>query len=57
MTDTGAYSAVICGLFRLLGYRFSPRLADVAGSRFWRIDAHADDGDLNGLALPPINRP
>jgi TnpA family transposase len=26
MTDTGAYSDVVFGLFRLLGYRFSPRL-------------------------------
>jgi TnpA family transposase len=25
MTDTGAYSDVVFGLFRLLGYRFSPR--------------------------------
>ena len=38
MTDTGAYSDVVFGLFRLLGYRFSPRLADVGGTRFWRID-------------------
>ncbi|WP_323166841.1 Tn3 family transposase, partial [Pseudomonas bubulae] len=29
MTDTGAYSDVVFGLFRLLGYHFSPRLADV----------------------------
>ena len=36
MTDTGAYSDVIFGLFRLLGYRFSPRLADIGGTRFWR---------------------
>ena len=34
MTDTGAYSDVVFGLFRLLGYRFSPRLADVDGTRF-----------------------
>ena len=57
MTNTGAYSDVIFGLFRLLGYRFSPRLADVAGTRFWRINAHADDGDLNGLARHKINLP
>jgi hypothetical protein len=32
MTDTGAYSDVVFGLFRLLlGYRFSPRLADTGG--------------------------
>ena len=28
MTDTWAYSDVVFGLFRLLGDRFSPRLAD-----------------------------
>ena len=41
MTDTGAYSDVVFGLFRLLGYRFSPRLADIGGTRFWRIDSRA----------------
>jgi TnpA family transposase len=34
MTDTGAYSDVVFGLFRLLGYRFCPRLADIGGTRF-----------------------
>jgi len=34
ITDTGAYSDVVFGLFRLLGYRFSPRLADIGGTRF-----------------------
>jgi TnpA family transposase len=48
---------VIFGLFRLLGYRCSPRLADVAGTRFWRIDARADYGDLNSLARHKINLP
>jgi TnpA family transposase len=32
MTDTGAYSDVMFGLFRHLGYRFCPRLADIGGS-------------------------
>lgn len=50
MTDTGAYSDVVFGLFRLLGYRFCPRLADVAGGRFWRIDPEADYGQLNVIA-------
>lgn len=50
MTDTGAYSDVVFGLFRLLGYRFSPRLADIGGTRFWRVDPQADYGDLNALA-------
>jgi TnpA family transposase len=50
MTDTGAYSDVVFGLFRLLGYRFSPRLADVGGTRFWRIDSQADYGMLNTIS-------
>jgi len=50
MTDTGAYSDVVFGLFRLLGYRFCPRLADVGGTRFWRIDPHADYGLLNPIS-------
>jgi TnpA family transposase len=55
MTDTGAYSDVVFGLFRLLGYRFSPRLADVGGSRFWRIDPKADYGLLNHVSAHHIN--
>lgn len=50
MTDTGAYSDVVFGLFRLLGYRFSPRLADIGGARFWRIDPQADYGLLNMIS-------
>ena len=50
MTDTGAYSDVVFGLFRLLGYRFSPRLADIGGTRFWRIDPNADYGKLNVIS-------
>jgi TnpA family transposase len=50
MTDIGAYSDVVFGLFRLLGYRFSPRLADMGGTRFWRIDPKADYGDLNDIS-------
>ena len=50
MTDTGAYSDVVFGLFRLLGYRFCPRLADVGGGRFWRIDSDADYGKLNAIS-------
>jgi TnpA family transposase len=50
ITDTGAYSDVVFGLFRLLGYRFSPRLADIGGTRFWRIDPKADYGELNDIS-------
>jgi len=50
MTDTGAYADVVFGLFRLAGFRFCPRLADVGGTRFWRIDPDADYGPLNSVA-------
>ena len=55
MTDTGAYSDVVFGLFRLLGDRFSPRLADIGGTRFWRIDSRADYGPLNRVARQSVN--
>lgn len=56
MRDTCAYSDVVFGLFRLLGYPFCPRLADIGGTRFWRIDAQADYGELNALARQRVNR-
>ena len=55
MTDTAGYTDVIFGLFRLLGYQFSPRLADAGGARFWRLDARADYGPLNRIARHRIN--
>ena len=55
MTDTGAYTDTIFGIFHLLGYQFSPRLADIGGSRFWRVDGKADYGALNNLAAQRIN--
>ncbi len=55
MTDTGAYSDLVFGLFRLSNYRFCPRLADVGGTRFWRVDPDADYGDLNALARQRVN--
>ncbi|MHB1304568.1 MAG: Tn3 family transposase [Acidiphilium sp.] len=55
MTDTGAYTDTIFGIFHLLGYQFSPRLADIGGSRFWRVDGKADYGALNDLAAQRVN--
>ena len=55
MTDTGAYTDVVFGLFWLLGYRFSPRIADIGGVRYWRIDQAADYGLLNGIGRHRIN--
>ena len=55
MTDTAGYTDAIFGVFHLLGYQFSPRIADVGGARFWRVDPKADYGALNGLAANKIN--
>src|SRR5689334_12572202 len=55
MTDTGAYTDVVFGLFWLLGYRFCPRIADIGGARYWRVDAAADYGPLNRIACHRIN--
>jgi len=50
MTDTTGTSDMIFGLFWLLGYQFSPRLADAGESIFWRIGKEANYGMLNDLA-------
>jgi TnpA family transposase len=55
MTDTAGTSDMIFGLFWLLGYQFSPRLADAGESVFYRIDKSADYGVLNELATSTIN--
>jgi TnpA family transposase len=47
----------VFGLFWLLGYQFSPRLADFGEARFWRMAPKADYGALNGLARQRINIP
>ena len=55
MADTAGSSDIVFGLFWLLGYQFSPRLADIGEARFWRIDRAADYGPLNGLARHRLN--
>ena len=55
MSDTGAYTDTIFGIFHLVGYQFSPRLADIGGSRFWRVDGKANYGALDELAAQRIN--
>jgi TnpA family transposase len=58
-TDTASYSDIVFGLFRLLGYRFSPRIADVGGTGFWRADVlgqpAGDYGPLNAIARNKVN--
>jgi TnpA family transposase len=55
MTDTAGVSDVVFGLFWLLGYQFSPRLADIGEARFWRLDPTADYGILNTIARSRVN--
>ena len=55
VTGTAGYSDIVFGLFWLLGFQFSPRLADIGESRFWRLDRTANYGALNGLASHRIN--
>lgn len=50
MADTAGVSNLVFGLFWLLGYQFSPRLADIGETNFWRIDPNADYGLLNNLS-------
>ena len=55
MTDTTGASDMVFGLFWLLGYQFSPRLADAGEAVFWRVDKGADYGALNDLARGCVN--
>lgn len=57
MTDTAGTSDIIFGLFWLLGYQFSPRLADAGEAVFWRIDKNAHYGALDELARGCVELP
>lgn len=58
-SDTASYSDMVFGIFTLLGYRFSPRIADLSDQRLWRAtipgEAAADYGVLNDVARHKIN--
>jgi TnpA family transposase len=54
-TDTASYSDQVFGLFALLGYRFSPRLADLPDQRFWAINRPDTYGPLATAARGRIN--
>jgi TnpA family transposase len=56
ITDSGSYTDQIFGAFWLLGFRFSPRLADVGDARLWRLDRAANYGPLSGIAHNRIDR-
>ncbi|MHB8508665.1 MAG: Tn3 family transposase [Candidatus Dormibacteria bacterium] len=55
MTDSGSASDLVFGLFKLLGYTFSPRLADLPDRRYFRLDPRADYGPLNRVARHRVN--
>jgi TnpA family transposase len=46
MADTAGSRDLVFGVFWLLGFQFSPRLADIGGTRLWRLDPRADYGVL-----------
>ncbi len=43
-TDEASYSDIVFGIFGLLGYRFSPRLADIGDARYWRAHWPSEPG-------------
>lgn len=55
MADTSGASDMVFGLFWLLGYQFSPRLADAGEAVFWRVSNGNDYGVLNELARGCLN--
>nr|WP_246581061.1 Tn3 family transposase [Deinococcus aestuarii] len=55
MSDTAGSSDAVFGLFYLLGYRFSPRLADLPDLRYWRLDRESDYGVLQDLSRHRID--
>ncbi|MEV4166430.1 Tn3 family transposase [Nonomuraea dietziae] len=58
-TDNASYSDMVFGVFDILGYRFSPRFADLADQRLWRADLpegpRGTYGPLEALARNRIN--
>jgi hypothetical protein len=41
---------MVFGVFAILGYRFSPRIADIGDTRYWRAGWPGDpDGDYGPL--------
>ena len=58
-TDEASYSDMVFGIFRMLGYRFSPRINDLGDTRYWRATwpgtTRSDYGPLNAIARNNIN--
>ncbi len=58
-TDEATYSNIVFGVFRILGYRFSPRISDIGDTRYWRAtwpgQPEGDYGPLNSIARNKVN--
>ncbi len=56
-TDTAGASEIVFAIAWALGYRYAPRLADLADRRLWVMDGRANYGALRGLARNRANTP
>ncbi|MFF3333730.1 Tn3 family transposase [Streptomyces sp. NPDC002888] len=58
-TDNASYSDIVFGIFRILGYNFSPRFKDLDDQRFWRASlpgvGTGTYGPLEPLARNRVN--
>jgi TnpA family transposase len=58
-TDEASYSDMVFGVFQILGYRFSPRIADIGDTRYWRAswpgDPQGDYGPLVAIARNKVD--
>lgn len=58
-TDNASYSDMVFGLFKILGYNFSPRFRDLDDQRFWRASMPGVEtgtyGVLEDLARNHVN--
>ncbi|WP_069734999.1 Tn3 family transposase [Streptomyces sp. EN27] len=59
-TDNASYSDMVFGIFKMLGYRFSPRFKDLEDQRFWKAQmpgAEAAGGyrPLEAIARNKVN--
>ena len=56
-TDNAAYSDMVFGLFKILGYNFSPRFRDLDDQRFWRATmSGVETGTYGPLEVIARNR-
>ncbi|MFD0271350.1 Tn3 family transposase [Streptomyces sp. NPDC127106] len=59
-TDNASYSDMVFGIFKMLGYRFSPRFKDLEDQRFWKAQMPGAEpvsgyGPLEALARNKVS--